>query len=54
MAKTNVFIPNFSGSAVPLDNKQFDIKFTKSVEQLEAGLSRGQKVRYVGRRNGES
>ncbi|MBR4753135.1 MAG: hypothetical protein IK077_15385 [Thermoguttaceae bacterium] len=44
MAKTNVFIPNFSGSAVPLDNKQFDIKFTKTVEQLEAGLSKAQKA----------
>ncbi len=44
MPRTNVFIPNFSGSAVPLDNKQFDIKFTKSVQQLEAGLSKGQKA----------
>ncbi|MBQ9813615.1 MAG: hypothetical protein IJM54_09940 [Thermoguttaceae bacterium] len=44
MAKTNVFIPNLSGSAVPLDNKQFDIKFTKSVEQLNSGLSKAQKA----------
>ena len=44
MPKTNVFIPNFSGVAVPLDNHQFDIKFTKTVAQLELGLSKAQKA----------
>ena len=44
MAKTNVFIPGFSGAAVSLNNSQFDIKFTKSIQQLEAGLSKAQKA----------
>lgn len=44
MAKTNVFIPGFSGAAVSLNNRQFDIKFTKSIQQLEAGLSKAQKA----------
>lgn len=43
MPRTNVFIPGFSGTAVPLDNSQFDIKFTKSIQQLESGLSKAQK-----------
>lgn len=44
MPKTNVFIPNFSSSAVPLDNQQFNVKFDQKVAQLESGSTRSQRA----------
>lgn len=43
MANTSVYIPSLDKS-ITLDNSQFDIKFNRLIEQLEAGLSRVQKV----------
>ena len=43
MAKTNVFIPKNS-TTISLSNEEFDVKFNKSVEQLNAGLTKGQKA----------
>lgn len=44
MPKTNVFIPNLSSSAVPLDNQQFNVKFNQTVAQLESGLTKSQRA----------
>lgn len=38
---TSVFV---GGETRTLSNEEFDIKFTKSIEQLEAGLTRGQRA----------
>ena len=40
MPKTEAYV---AGRQVTVDNQQFDVKFTKTVKQLEAGLSRAQK-----------
>jgi hypothetical protein len=41
MAKTtSVFV---SGEARTLSNEEFDVKFNKSIDQLEKGLTKGQR-----------
>ncbi|MBR0225120.1 MAG: hypothetical protein IJL92_03575 [Thermoguttaceae bacterium] len=41
MPKTEAFV---AGRQITVDNNQFDVKFTKTIKQLEAGLSRAQKA----------
>lgn len=41
MPKTNVFIPS-SGTTQSIDNQQFDIKFNKTVQKLNDGLTKSQ------------
>ena len=41
MPTTNVFV---NGRQVTVDNSRFDVKFTRSIQQLDAGLSKAQKA----------